>query len=288
MFPVIISLDNSEGFLKPGMNGEVSMIVNRRENVLAVANDAVRTIREAATVAAAVGLNPDSVTAQVRAMQAEMSNGRGGAQTGGTGQPTGDAPAAQTVDAAGKPTAAAGSGGQGRGARSDSQGASGRPRRSRGDSSAMGGRGGSGDSGMGRRGGRGGQGGMGGGTRNGTAGGGGAPAALGAGMQGGRPGGVTRTRTALVFVQIGEAKYEPRIVRLGASDYDYSEVLSGLKEGDKVASLAVAALQAQRDQANDRMRNMGGGGVPGVQQPRGGGGGPGGGGSGGGRGPGGP
>ena len=101
-------------------------------------------------------------------------------------------------------------------------------------------------------------------------------------MQGGRPGGVTRTRTALVFVQIGEAKYEPRIVRLGASDYDYSEVISGLKEGDKVASLAVAALQAQRDQANDRMRNMGG--VPGVQQGRG----TGGGGGGGGRGPGGP
>ena len=101
-------------------------------------------------------------------------------------------------------------------------------------------------------------------------------------MQGGRPGGVTRVRTALVFVQIGEGKFEPRLVRLGAADYDYSEVVSGLKEGEKVASLSVAALQAKRDQANDRFRNMSGG-VPGVQAPRGGGpGGPGGGGGGGG------
>jgi hypothetical protein len=112
-------------------------------------------------------------------------------------------------------------------------------------------------------------------------------------MGGGRPGGVTRVRTALVFIQTGDT-YEPRIVRLGASNYDYSEVISGLHEGDKVASLAVAALQAKRDQANDRMRSMQGG-VPGVQAtpPRGGGpggGGPGGGGpggGGGGRGPGG-
>lgn len=30
MFPVIVSLENSEGFLKPGMNGEVSMLIDRR------------------------------------------------------------------------------------------------------------------------------------------------------------------------------------------------------------------------------------------------------------------
>jgi len=109
-------------------------------------------------------------------------------------------------------------------------------------------------------------------------------------MGGGRPGGVTRVRTALVFVQIGEGKFEPRLVRLGASNYDYSEVISGLREGDKVASLAVAALQAKRDQQNDRFRNMSGGGVPGVQRTTPGAGGApggGGGGGGGGRGPGG-
>ena len=55
-------------------------------------------------------------------------------------------------------------------------------------------------------------------------------------------------------------------MRLGASDYDYSEVVSGLKEGEKVATLAVQALQAKRDQQNDRFRSMtGAGGMPGVQ-----------------------
>ena len=277
MFPVIVSLDNSEGFLKPGMNGEVSMNINRRDNVVAVANDAVRTVREAATAAVFVGLNPDSVQAQVRTMQAGMGNGRGGAPGGeGSGSPMGDAPAAKSVNAAGQKPAE----GMSRGrpvAQGDSQ------RRGGGRGNGMGGMTGAPD-GMGRTGGsqRGGN------RSNRNAIGGGAPTAMGAGMQGGRPGGVTRVRTALVFVQIGEGKFEPRLVRLGAADYDYSEVVSGLKEGEKVASLSVAALQAKRDQANDRFRNMSGG-VPGVQ-PRGGGpGGPGGGpgGGGGGRPPGG-
>jgi HlyD family secretion protein len=263
MFPVIISLNNDEGFLKPGMNGEVSMIVDRRENVVAVSNDAVRTVREAATAATFVGLNPDSVTAQVRAMQAKMGGGR----NGGSGAPTGDAPAATKIDAA--TASAPGAGGAGGDA---AAGARGRGRTQAGATGgdASGGRGTG--SGAGAR-----ANGMGRGT--------GTNAAMGAGMSGGRPGGVTRTRTGLVFVEIGAGQYEPRLVQLGASNYDYSEVLSGLREGDMVASLAVAALQARRDQQNDRMRTNMGGGVPGVQQqaPRGGGGGgaPGGGGGGG-------
>jgi hypothetical protein len=82
-----------------------------------------------------------------------------------------------------------------------------------------------------------------------------------------------------VFVKVG-ATYEPRVVRLGAANYDYTEVVSGLKEGEQVALLAAAAMQAQRQAATDRMRgNMGGGGLT-RQQP--GGGAPGGGGPGGG------
>ena len=266
MFPVIISLDNSDGFLKPGMNGEVSMVVNRRDNVVAVSNDAVRTVREAASAAAFVGLNPDSVSAQVREMQAKMGNGNSG--RGGAGQPMGDAPAAQAVVAsgAGAPggaTAAgepprAGSGRDGSGRGGSGRGGSGRGGSVRGQKPS----GEVGATGAGRGGatgaGRGGATGGGGGTSGATA--------LGAGMSGGRPGGATRSRTALVFVQIGEGKYEPRLVKLGASNYDYSEVLSGLREGDNVATLAVAALQAKREQANDRFRGMAGGGVPGMQR----------------------
>ncbi len=275
MFPVIISLDNSEGFLKPGMNGEVSMVVNRKDNVVAVSNDAVRTVREAASAAAFVGLNPDSVTAQVREMQSNMGNGNGG--RGGAGQPMGDAPAAQSVVASSGTSAPRGGGAdQPRGA--SDRGASGRGESGGGASGR--GESGGGETARGATGrgesGRGGQrpsgdagatgAGRGGATGRGRDGGASGATALGAGMAGGRPGGATRSRTALVFVQIGEGKYEPRLVKLGASNYDYSEVLSGLREGDKVATLAVAALQAKRDQANDRFRGMAGGGVPGMQR----------------------
>lgn len=290
MFPVIISLNNNEGFLKPGMNGEVSMLVERRENVVAVANDAVRTTREAATAATFVGLNPDSVVAMVRAEQAKMggggAGGRGG-RNGGQGQPAGDAPAMQSVpmtaDAgAAKGAGAGGARGAGRGRGGDSSGA-----------------GAGAAAGEGRGKGRGGMGGNGGASRGGNAvadagaqsGGGrgrGGMGSQGAGGQGGNGGGggstpsVTRARSGLVFVQAA-GKFEPRLVRLGASNYDYSEVLSGLKEGEKVATLNVAALQAKRDQQNDRFRSMTA--VPGAPAPtpgRGGAGGPGGGGGGGG------
>ena len=84
-----------------------------------------------------------------------------------------------------------------------------------------------------------------------------------------------RVRSGLVFVQNATGGYEPRVVRLGPSNYDYSEVLSGVAEGETVATLAVAALQAKRDAANDRQRAQQGGGVPGMARgaPAGGGGG---------------
>ena len=49
---------------------------------------------------------------------------------------------------------------------------------------------------------------------------------------------------------------------LGAANFDYTEVVNGLKEGERVALLASLALQAQRQQQNDRLRQ--GMGVPGL------------------------
>ncbi|NUQ50472.1 MAG: efflux RND transporter periplasmic adaptor subunit, partial [Phycisphaerae bacterium] len=86
MFPVLVTLDNREGLLKPGMNGEVMVLVDRREDVLAVPNDAVRQTREAAVTARLVGLDPDSVTA---AVQAQMRGLGGGGGVGGMGVPNG-------------------------------------------------------------------------------------------------------------------------------------------------------------------------------------------------------
>lgn len=208
MFPVIVSLDNRDGLLKPGMNGEVSMLIERRTNVLAVSNDAVRTVREAAVAATFVGLNPDSVTAQVRTLQAAMRTPAGSTDRE---PPAGDTPSVKSV-----------------------------PRRTAADGAVAAGTAAAGAA---------------------------APPTAVAAAPGGRPsnGNATRVRTALVFVEEAPGKFSPRLVRLGASDYDYSEVISGLTEGEKVATLAVQALQAKRDQQNDRFRSMtGAGGMPGA------------------------
>jgi HlyD family secretion protein len=196
MFPVIIALENREGLLKPGMNGEVSVLVERRTQVLAVRNDAVRTVREAATAAPLLGLDADSVAAAVRAQQ------QGGASSGAP-----SAPPSGT---------------------------------SRGTAS---------------------------GTSRGTARGG------AAGSPGAAAPGAVRPRSAVVFVRGGDGRYAPRLVRLGATNYDDAEVLSGLVEGETVALLNVALLQARRAQQNERFRSMSGGGVPGMTPPAAGGGG---------------
>jgi len=78
------------------------------------------------------------------------------------------------------------------------------------------------------------------------------------------------------------------VVRLGLSDFDYAEVLDGVKEGEQVVLLGVAEAQASRADTQNRIRQRLGSGVPGVPGAGGGGGGGGGGTRGGGGGRGGP
>ena len=66
-----------------------------------------------------------------------------------------------------------------------------------------------------------------------------------------------------MFVKKGET-FEPRLVMLGASNFDYTEVVSGVTEGEQVAMLAAASLQAQRMENQDRIRERTG--VPGMNQ----------------------
>jgi HlyD family secretion protein len=75
MFPVLIRLDNKDGALMPGMNSDVSVLIQQRTNVLTVPNDAVRTPREGAAVARALGLDPDKVTEDVKTQLASASSG---------------------------------------------------------------------------------------------------------------------------------------------------------------------------------------------------------------------
>ena len=336
MFPVLVTLSNLEGLLKPGMNGEVSILIDRRDNVLAVPNDAIRNMREAATAATALGLDPDSVQAAVRAQMSNMGGmGGSGGGTAGAGRtpnvsrgevalPVSDQGAQQQQPAGGQ--------------RGDGQFRNQMPEVSDKDCEAVRAafaknpdaeqklaalrtrvqsgeidfqqmrtesqkiyeaagvdarvagacrmrdrqRAGGGDAAAQPQGQR--QRGQG--------------AERTAPRQGGDRGltpdrspGVStpvqagefparRARPSLVFVA-ENGTYVPRIVRLGVGNFDYTEVVSGLKEGESVALLAAAAMQARREEQNNRIRNMGG--MPGMTGPRPGGGGPGGGGGGAGR-----
>jgi hypothetical protein len=91
-----------------------------------------------------------------------------------------------------------------------------------------------------------------------------------------------RPRSGLVFVATDTTNknFEPRVVQLGQGNFDYTQVLSGLADGDRVVLISALQMQAARQAQNDRTRQSMG--VPGLN-PNAGPGGPGGG-----RGPGGP
>jgi HlyD family secretion protein len=204
MFPVLVTIQNREGLLKPGMNGEVSVLIERRDDVLAVPNDAVRSPREVAAAASVLGLDPAAVQEQVRA-QVAAAGGAGGRRTFSSPGAVAAAPGEPNGEANGQA-----------------------PRRRRRVPAGQ------------------------------------APDSASARLQpppeGAGPG--SGGRIGLVFVP-DSAGFSPRVVRLGVSNYDYSEVLSGLAEGDSVALLAAAAMQAQRAERNEQLRSRMGG-VPGM------------------------
>lgn len=80
------------------------------------------------------------------------------------------------------------------------------------------------------------------------------------GARGGRgngPGGATRpagTTPGVVFVARGDSTFEPRNVTLGVNDFEYTEVLRGLDEGERVVIVSVARLQQQQQEFLNRMR----------------------------------
>jgi HlyD family secretion protein len=83
------------------------------------------------------------------------------------------------------------------------------------------------------------------------------------------------TRPGLVLVA-QNGTWEPRRVMLGIGNYDATEVVSGLQEGDRVALVAEIRVQAARDSSLNRLQSRGG--LPGIGGGnRGGGGGAGGG-----------
>jgi len=77
----------------------------------------------------------------------------------------------------------------------------------------------------------------------------------------------------VVFVH-GAKGPEPKMVLLGLSDWDYTEVVHGLEPGAEVYLISVARLQQQQEQFSSRMRERAGGGMFGGGQRSGGPGGP--------------
>ncbi|HEU5311623.1 MAG TPA: efflux RND transporter periplasmic adaptor subunit, partial [Candidatus Eisenbacteria bacterium] len=209
MFPVLVSLSNEEGLLMPGMNGEVTVMVEEQNDVLAVPVDAVRNAREAADAGEALGLSADEVRTALRTQaQTRMAQG-GGPGGGGTGSGTGGG--------TGTVTASEGRRGTARAAERDTVAAGREPRTGRQDwrNASPAER----DSMRARRArAGGGEGGFGGARQSGSGTGAGGPGAGSAGGTQGRSGGGQRR---VVFVKKGDT-FEPRSVRLGVSNYEYA------------------------------------------------------------------
>ena len=303
MFPVLVTLNNSDGALKPGMNGEVQVQIEQRLGVLSVPNDAIKNTREAVSTAPMLGLDADSVQAMIRS---QFGGGRG---TRNEAAPQGGSTASPRVSVSPGEVQLAQAPGQGGSQMPDvtdkqcadvkaamdkkpdevkkldalrdrmRNGEIDRPTMMQ-ESQAI-------YASIGvdarvtmacRRREQGGQRAGGVATTSGS----GAtnanvpartPAAdssrPGAAPQlqigSDRSGSGPRVRPGVVFVKKGTS-FEPRLVMLGSANFDYTEVVSGLQEGEEVALLAALSLQAQRQQQSDRLRQNMGGGVPGMSQ----------------------
>lgn len=78
-FPVLVSIDNHERLLMPGMNGEVTIIAERRPNVVAIPVDAVRGANELVAIARVFDLEADSLREQINpALLPAVATGTGG------------------------------------------------------------------------------------------------------------------------------------------------------------------------------------------------------------------
>ncbi len=251
LFPVLVRLDNKQGLLRPGMNGEVEVEIARRSEVITVPSTAVVAARDAASAAQALGLQPDAVRGLLRgggrgaraesgSEGGDQASGADGAGTGVQGTPGAgpNLPAAQGKSGRSGTVPA-----QAAGALSDADppdvcralreqiraagGVDGLSEEQRAQAQAC----------REQR------------------------ASGGAGVQ---PGQDAAGRRGLVFVQTPTGP-EPRAVTLGLSDWENTEVIEGLAEGEQVVLVSVVQMKNQQQQSSERMRQrMGGGLVPGA------------------------
>jgi HlyD family secretion protein len=250
MFPVLVHLDNPEGLLKPGMNADIAVEIARREDVLTIPNAAIVAMRDAGAAGVVLGLSEEDVQAQLRggrggpgaapgtAAGESAANGNPrGARVGATPAAAATPPATEQAGAAADAVPADAT------QRAECEQLFVKLRQSGGFQSAS-----EADRAKLRA----------------------CRQVLGRGQRadgtGGTPGARTQgadVRPAVVFVR-GENGFEPRRIMVGLNDWDNTEVVSGLEEGDQVVLISVARLQAQQEEFQQRMRERAGGVVPGA------------------------
>ncbi|MEJ2186877.1 MAG: efflux RND transporter periplasmic adaptor subunit [Gemmatimonadota bacterium] len=240
MFPVLVLLDNGEGLLRPNMNAEVQIHVADRQDVLLIPNAAVVSMADATAAGAVLGLNADAIRQNMRSAGGAGRPGAGegnpAAARGQGAQPQATAAAQErpAEGASGAPAAAdpPTKGTDGAQAAAPSQedcralfakirqagGPSGLSEQERATMAACR------QEFAGRR-----------------------------GNNGPRIVNGVEVRRAMVFVQTDQGP-QARPVELGLNDWDRSEVVSGLKEGEKVILISVARLRQQQEQIMNRIR----------------------------------
>ena len=276
MFPVIVRLDNRQGLLKPGMNAEVETLLVERPNVLVVPNNAVVQTQEMAPAAAVLGLDPEieldmSVYAQMAqeaGLELQGMRGMRGGWTRGGSDPgqgrEGGAPTCERASRDGGATDAQG------GAREGGEAPSGEMANARNMMQELRAKVESGeisqdslDAIMAS-------------FRSQMGGGDGAPAGEHPGgdmaLQESNPAlsGLLNTssnpRPAIAFVMLADSTLEVRPALMGVNDWDNTEILAGLEEGEMVALIGVAQLLQEQEDMRNRM--MGRGIMPGMGMGR--------------------
>lgn len=237
MFPVLVRIQNQEGLLKPGMNTDVEIHVGRRDGVLAVPVNALRTQRDVSSAAEVLGLSMETVQQQLAAATPAPTKGDTAVKATPVSAKgnTMSLPDGRTVTLPEGVTET-----QIRGIfqkRMGGQELSAAERTLlRKVFQGMGGGGGPG---------------------------------------GGRPGGARQgggqdTRFGGGYIVFVRRNGETQAVNIttGLTDLDYSEVVSGLTEQDSVVILPSASLiTAQKEAATRIQRITGGGGIPGMTTP---------------------
>ncbi len=68
-------------------------------------------------------------------------------------------------------------------------------------------------------------------------------------------GNIDEVKERIVMVKEGD-KFVPRLIKVGASNFENSEVMSGLNEGDEIQVTTISRAKLASQQMNDRMKSM--------------------------------